>query len=175
MPMPELESEIPLPLSVRRLATEPTIVTSSPSRTHTVPSPTTISQWNRDQGSRSSRFGMLVSIVPVWTASAAALTRTLISGPLVWKTWLRVRSLRDGLLPRARPPLPLPRRGRDDGVGVRPRLRRGRAEGVRERGRRAPLRAGLRPRGPRRRRPACALHRALPATALPLAQEPLKA
>src|SRR4051794_40178639 len=41
----------------------PTIVTSRPSRIQTVPSPITTIQWNRDQGSRSSRAGTLVSIV----------------------------------------------------------------------------------------------------------------
>ena len=40
-----------------------TIVTSSPSRIQTVPRPITIIQWNRDQGSRSRRAGIWVSIV----------------------------------------------------------------------------------------------------------------
>ena len=43
----------------------PTIVTSSPSRIQTVPSPITIIQWKRDHGSRSSRAGTSVSIVAV--------------------------------------------------------------------------------------------------------------
>src|SRR5687768_12757846 len=46
---------------------DPTIVTSSPSRIHTVPRPITTSQWNLDQGSRSSRAGMSVVIRPVST------------------------------------------------------------------------------------------------------------
>ena len=49
--------EIPLPASVRRGAIAPTIVTSSPSRTQTVPRPITMRQWNRDHGSRSRRPG----------------------------------------------------------------------------------------------------------------------
>ena len=47
---------------------EPTIVTSSPSRIHTAPSPMTIIQWNRAHGSRSRRAGMSVLTVPVWTS-----------------------------------------------------------------------------------------------------------
>ena len=43
----------------------PTMVTSSPSRIQTVPSPITTSQCQRDQGSRSSRPGIRVSMVPV--------------------------------------------------------------------------------------------------------------
>ena len=50
---------MPLPGSVRRDAIEPTIVTSSPSRIHTVPRPMTTSQWNRDHGSRSRRAGIV--------------------------------------------------------------------------------------------------------------------
>src|SRR3954470_11349422 len=42
----------------------PTIVTSSPSRIQTVPSPITTIQWNFDQGRRSRRDGIRVSIVP---------------------------------------------------------------------------------------------------------------
>ena len=52
--------EIPLPDWVSVLPTAPTIVTSSPSRIQTVPSPTRTSQCQRDQGSRSSRAGTLV-------------------------------------------------------------------------------------------------------------------
>ena len=63
-------SSIPLPFSVIRDATEPTIVTSSPSRIQTVPRPMTTSQWNLDQGNRSSRAGIRVSIVSVWTLMA---------------------------------------------------------------------------------------------------------
>src|SRR5579875_391466 len=43
----------------------PTSVTSRPSRIHTVPSPTTIIQCQRDHGSRSSLAGTLVLTVPV--------------------------------------------------------------------------------------------------------------
>src|SRR5262245_20462008 len=56
---------MPLPFSVRRDAIEPTIVTSSPSRIQTAPRPITTRQWKLDHGSRSSRPGMLVSIVAV--------------------------------------------------------------------------------------------------------------
>ena len=51
--------EIPLPASVIREPTVPTIVTSSPSRIHAVPRPRMISQWNLAHGSRSSREGIL--------------------------------------------------------------------------------------------------------------------
>jgi MFS family permease len=49
---------IPLPGSVRRAAIDPTMVTSRPSRIHTVPRPATTLQWKRDQGSRSRRAGI---------------------------------------------------------------------------------------------------------------------
>src|SRR5277367_1211233 len=57
---------MPLPCSVRRDETLPTIVTSRPSRIHTPPRPTTTRQWKRDHGSRSRRSGTRVVIVPVW-------------------------------------------------------------------------------------------------------------
>ncbi|WP_156893323.1 hypothetical protein [Actinokineospora enzanensis] len=44
--------------------TAPTTVTSSPSGSRTVPGPAITRQWNRDHGSRSSRAGTFVSIVP---------------------------------------------------------------------------------------------------------------
>ena len=46
---------------------EPTMVTSSPSRIHTVPRPSTTNQCQRLQGSRSSRAGISVVIRPVST------------------------------------------------------------------------------------------------------------
>ena len=49
---------------------EPTMVTSSPSRIHTVPSPMTTSQCHRAHGNRSIRAGMSVVMRPVSTASA---------------------------------------------------------------------------------------------------------
>src|SRR3954462_3303037 len=64
VPMSPLVSPMPLPFSVIREATEPTIVTSSPSRIQTVPSPKTMRQWKRDHGSRSSRAGTLVRTRP---------------------------------------------------------------------------------------------------------------
>ncbi len=51
---------MPLPDSVSREATAPTIVTSSPSRIHAVPSPRMIIQWNFAHGNRSSRDGIRV-------------------------------------------------------------------------------------------------------------------
>ena len=50
-------------LSCRRLAIAPTIVTSTPSRIHTVPRPKTTSQCQRLHGSRSIRPGMRVVMV----------------------------------------------------------------------------------------------------------------
>ncbi len=73
MPIWPDEIEMPLPSSVIREATDPTIVTSRPSRIQTVPRPMTISQWKRDHGSRSSRAGMRVSMVPVCTLMARPL------------------------------------------------------------------------------------------------------
>ena len=58
------EMSIPEPLAEIAPAIEPTIVTSSPSRIQTVPRPIRIFQCQCDQGSRSSRAGMSVSIVP---------------------------------------------------------------------------------------------------------------
>src|SRR4051794_11774039 len=49
--------------SASRLAIAPTIVTSSPSRIHTVPSPSTTSQCQPLHGSRSIRAGIRVSTV----------------------------------------------------------------------------------------------------------------
>src|SRR6202020_1235108 len=65
------EMLIPEPLAEIAPAIEPTIVTSSPSRIQTVPRPIRIFQCQRDHGSRSSRAGMSVSIVPrLWSWSA---------------------------------------------------------------------------------------------------------
>src|ERR1051325_8392274 len=72
MPIPDVVIAIPLPFSVSRLAIEPTIVTSRPSRIHTVPRPITTIQWKRDHGRRSSRLGTSVSMM-CWSADAAAL------------------------------------------------------------------------------------------------------
>ena len=75
------EMLMPLPLAEIAPAIEPTIVTSRPSRIHTVPSPMRILQCQRDQGRRSSRAGMLVSIVPSSPAvdSIVAICRTSCS------------------------------------------------------------------------------------------------
>src|SRR3954451_6063222 len=137
---------MPLPLSERRDAIDPTIVTSSPSRIHTVPSPTTTRQWNFAHGSRSSRAGIFVVIVPVDASMQRRYCR------------IRARVItlasRHARLPRPRPPLPLHERRADDALGLPARLRRRRLEGIRQRGRRGPLRRGARPRGPRRARQA---------------------
>src|SRR6478752_7274516 len=63
----------------------PTMVTSSPSRIHTVPSPMTTSQWNFDHGRRSSRAGMVVWIVfsdaaPFVEEEVCALTWPTVGG-----------------------------------------------------------------------------------------------
>src|SRR3954471_6553263 len=66
------EISSPDPFSVRREEIVPTIVTSRPSRIHTVPSPTSTIQCQRDPGSRSSRAGIRVStILPVAIESVA--------------------------------------------------------------------------------------------------------
>ena len=62
VPIPAALMSIPEPASVKRGAIAPTIVTSSPSRIQTVPSPTMMRQWNVDHGRRSSRAGMFVRI-----------------------------------------------------------------------------------------------------------------
>src|SRR5262245_14720806 len=67
----------PLPGSDSRVAIDPTIVTSSPSRIHTVPSPMRIRQWNRDHGNRSNRDGTRVSIL---CTSTSALMREAYPG-----------------------------------------------------------------------------------------------
>ena len=55
------------------------IVTSSPSRIQTIPRPITTRQWNFDHGSRSSRAGILVSIVLKPPESAAAEPASMLS------------------------------------------------------------------------------------------------
>src|SRR3954452_536415 len=106
VPIDPVVSAMPLPFSVSRGAIAPTIVTSSPSRIHTVPSPPTTSQWNRAQGSRSSRPGMFVLMV-----SAVALI-----GPRYPRRQLLVLS--DAALPNLRTPTSLRRGRRDDVVDV---------------------------------------------------------
>src|SRR4051812_33059163 len=66
-PMSELLMPRPVLAGFRASDIEPTIVTSSPSRIHTVPRPTTIIQCQRAQGRRSNRAGMSVVICPVST------------------------------------------------------------------------------------------------------------
>jgi hypothetical protein len=75
MPIALAPRSMPLPFSVSRAATLPTIVTSSPSRIHTVPRPITTRQWKRDHGSRSRRAGICVVTRPRFEppASIAAL------------------------------------------------------------------------------------------------------
>src|SRR3954454_11765517 len=77
---PTCEAEMPsASFSDSRDAIAPTIVTSSPSRIHTVPSPTTTSQCHFDQGRRSSRAGIFEAITrpalpPAGRACACAFT-----------------------------------------------------------------------------------------------------
>ena len=86
---------IPLPFVVSWVATDPTIVTSSPSRIQTVPRPITTIQWNVDHGRRSSRAGMRVSIVSEWSLIALAQypgrARCIITAPR-WVHRLRWRA-----------------------------------------------------------------------------------
>jgi hypothetical protein len=67
------EMLMPLPLAEIAPAIEPTIVTSRPSRIQTVPKPMRIRQCQRDHGSRSSRAGMFVSIVPSCSLGTTAV------------------------------------------------------------------------------------------------------
>jgi len=75
--MSELLRPSPVSSGLSALDSEPTIVTSMPSRIHTVPSPITISQCQRAHGNRSIRAGMSVVIRPVSTPCA-------IAGPRFW-------------------------------------------------------------------------------------------
>src|SRR5919206_3707993 len=146
---------MPLPDSVIREATLPTIVTSRPSRIHTVPRPMTTIQWNLAQGSRSSRAGTRVLIAPSWTSLMARAypraARAGARGPAADSPPRRAVTRRIrwpyAHLPPRRPPLPLPVGGGDDALDVRARLRGGRREALRQRGGRPPLRRRLRPRG----------------------------
>src|SRR4051794_21460673 len=115
----------PLPRSVRRAAIAPTIVTSSPSRIHTVPRPITMRQWKRDQGSRSRRAGTSVRIVLGGTVVLIACPPDTVS-------------LGVALSP-ARPSIPLRERGRGDALAV-PALRGGGRKALPDRGGRAALR-----------------------------------
>src|SRR6185312_12161693 len=74
---------VPEPLADIAPAIEPTIVTSSPSRIHTVPRPMRIFQCHLDHGKRSNRAGMLVSIVRSSRAvvTVAAMVSSCISVP----------------------------------------------------------------------------------------------
>ena len=103
-------------------AIAPTIVTSSPSRIQTVPSPITIRQWKRDHGSRSSRAGMFVRILR--GSAPASLTALIASVSLRRVCGCSVA--RDAALPRARSSLPLLERGRNDALAMPARLRSGR-------------------------------------------------
>ena len=70
---------MPLPGSVSVGARKPMIVTSSPSRIQTIPSPITTRQWKLDHGSRSSRAGIRVSIVLNRPESAVASPASMLS------------------------------------------------------------------------------------------------
>ena len=73
--------EIPEPFSVRREEIVPTIVTSSPSRIHTVPSPISTIQCQRAHGSRSSRAGIFVSMIRPSAAVSVAMGAGCPQGP----------------------------------------------------------------------------------------------
>ncbi len=62
VPMSELLMPRPVLAGFSASDIDPTMVTSSPSRIHTVPRPITIIQCQRDHGSRSRRAGMSVVI-----------------------------------------------------------------------------------------------------------------
>src|SRR3954469_3065726 len=64
---------MPEPFSDRRGPMAPPIVTARPPRIQTVPTATLTIQCQRDQGRRSSRAGMLVSIVRSVAASESAI------------------------------------------------------------------------------------------------------
>src|SRR3954452_6538340 len=127
---------MPLSFSVSRGAIEPTIVTSSPSRIQTAPSPITTRQWKLDHGRRSRRPGMLVSIVAVWALKVRRGYHGARKGNLPGSGANRMHGVR--------PPLPVHRRWSDDALGLRA-LRHGCDEEVREAGGRGPLRRGVRP------------------------------
>src|SRR5664280_1641956 len=76
--------EIPLPALVSVLPTAPTMVTSSPSRIHTVPRPITTIRCHRDHGSRSSRAGTSVSTAssPASFCVGVAVTMACIPPPV---------------------------------------------------------------------------------------------
>src|SRR3954465_6736684 len=122
VPMSALVTSMPLPFSVIRDATEPTIVTSSPSRIQTVPRPNTMRQWNRDHGRRSSRAGTLVRTT---RGGAAAV-------------------LIDALRP-PRASVSLHERGRHAALGLRARLRHGRLQALSDGGGCRPVCQGVRP------------------------------
>ena len=64
----------------RMLPSDPTSVTSRPSRIHATPSAITTRQCHRDHGSRSSRAGMSV-VVPVWGASGRGVAAAFMPAP----------------------------------------------------------------------------------------------
>src|SRR5258705_4884310 len=107
---------MPLPASVMRGAIAPTIVTCSPSRIHTVPSPMTTLQWKRDHGSRSRRAGMFVLIVRGSRAVVLIADVSLELG--------RVRRTVDvdAALSRAGASLPLLERGRHHALELPARM-----------------------------------------------------
>ena len=73
--------EIPEPFSVSREEIVPTIVTSSPSRIHTVPRPISTIQCQRAHGSRSSRAGIFVSMIRPSAAMSVAMGRGVPGAP----------------------------------------------------------------------------------------------
>src|SRR5215210_401054 len=77
-PTSKLLSPSPVVGSASASDIDPTMVTSRPSRIHTVPRPITTSQCQRLQGDRSSRAGMSVVIRPVSTPLDMARSSVLV-------------------------------------------------------------------------------------------------
>ena len=162
---------MPLPALVSVLPTAPTIVTSRPSRIHTVPRPMSTIQCHCDQGKRSSRPGTVVSTTPSDGAWVVVLNAMATSPPLavtapVGRTPWAPPSVLGDSVPRARrrltPSSPPVRKGRAGPRGERsnraPARRRGGrgARATRDGGRPADGEVAHRwaePVGRRRRRP----------------------
>ena len=101
---------MPLPALVIVLPTAPTMVTSSPSRIQTVPSPRTI-QCHRDQGSRSSRAGTgrldhISSGPGIARGPGGSEPITVTAGADIWVLFRPMASWSWALLMRDRPFMP---------------------------------------------------------------------
>src|SRR6478735_7008228 len=80
-PMSELLMPSPVSADFRASDIDPTMVTSSPSRIHTVPRPITTIQCHRAHGSRSNRAGMSVVMRPVSMSSDVETGRIITDIP----------------------------------------------------------------------------------------------